>query len=60
MDNVFWLARMALVAGGAAAASAGHGDAALWEAVTGGALAAGGAVWSYIARRKALATVPPG
>jgi hypothetical protein len=60
MDTALWALRMALVALGAVMAKAGIGDAALWEAVTGAVLAVAGAVWSYVARQKALATVPPG
>lgn len=58
MDQAMWLARILLMQAGAFLAARGIGDEALWQAVAGGILAIGTAVWSYIARRQALATVP--
>ncbi len=55
---VMWAARMALVSAGGALAARGIGDAPLWEAVTGAVLAALGAVWSWQARKAALAAEP--
>ncbi len=55
---VMWAARMALVSAGGALTARGIGDAPLWEAVTGAALAALGAVWSWRARKAALAAEP--
>jgi hypothetical protein len=60
MDTTLWAMRMALVAAGAVLAKQGVGDAAMWEAIGGAVVAAAGAVWSWRARQKALATVPPG
>jgi hypothetical protein len=59
MDLFMQLLRMALLAGGSALASRGIGDAPMWEAITGGILAIGGAIWMRYARKQALAHVPP-
>lgn len=59
MEQAMWLARVVLLAGGGALTARGIGDAPMWEAITGGILSAGAAVWSYYARKQALATLPP-
>ena len=59
MDQFMWLARVLLLNVGGWLSARGFGDAALWEAIAGGALSVGAAVWSWHARRQALATVPP-
>lgn len=51
MDQAMWLARMLGMQAGAALAARGIGDEALWEAVLGGLLAIGNAVWSWQARK---------
>jgi hypothetical protein len=53
-DSLLWMVRMALVSVGAALTARGIGDAPLWEALTGIALNAVGAAWSYQARQAAL------
>jgi hypothetical protein len=57
---LLWAVRMAIISGGAALTARGFGDATVWEAVAGGAVALAGAVWSWRARKQQLATVPPG
>jgi hypothetical protein len=59
MDQAMWLARVLLLQAGGFLAARGIGDAALWEAVAGAILAGGAAVWSWYARKRALAAVPP-
>jgi hypothetical protein len=59
MDHILWLVRVALLAFGGALTAWGIGDAAMWEAVAGGLMAAVSAAWSWWARRAALATIPP-
>lgn len=59
MDQAMWLARILLLQAGGFLAARGIGDAPLWEAVAGAVLAGGAAVWSWHARRQALASVPP-
>lgn len=58
MDQALWLARVLLLQAGAVMASRGIGDAAMWEAVTGGAISVAAALWSYRARQAALAAPP--
>ena len=59
MEQAMWLARVMLLNAGGWLAARGFGDAALWEAVAGALLTAGAAVWSWYARKRALASVPP-
>lgn len=59
MDNALWFVRVALLAIGGALTAWGIGDAAMWEAIAGGVVAALSAVWDWRARRAALATIPP-
>lgn len=54
-----WLARMVLQWAGAAMAARGFGDEALWQAVGGALMAAGGAFWSWRARQAQIAMEPP-
>ena len=56
---VLWALRMGLTTGGGWLASRGYGDAGLWDALGGAVLAAIGAVWSWRARKAALAAEPP-
>lgn len=58
MDQAMWLARVLLLNAGGWLAARGVGDAALWEAVAGAIITAGAAVWSWYARKRALAAVP--
>lgn len=60
MNEALWLARMGIIAGGGYLTSKGIGDEGTWEAIAGGAVTVLGAVWSYAARKKQIATVPPG
>ncbi len=59
MEQAMWLARVVLLAGGGALTARGIGDAPMWEALTGAIISAGAAVWSWYARKKALAALPP-
>ncbi len=59
MEQAMWLARVVLLAGGGALTARGIGDAPMWEALTGAIISAGAAVWSWYARKQALAALPP-
>lgn len=59
MDSMLWLVRILLMNGGTYLAARGYGDTELWGHVAGAVVAIVGAVWSYIARRQALAETPP-
>lgn len=59
MEQAMWLARIALLNAGGWLTARGIGDAPLWEAVAGALITAGAAVWSWYARKRALAEVPP-
>lgn len=56
--GALWAARMVIQWGGAALAAQGYGDDAMWQAVGGAVLTAGGAVWSWRARKAQIASVP--
>jgi hypothetical protein len=58
-EQVMWFARVALLNAGGWLAARGVGDAALWEALAGALVTAGAATWSWYARKRALASVPP-
>lgn len=59
---ILWAVRMLLVSAGGWLASRGFGDNELWAGVadagSGALVAIGGAVWSWHARRAALAAEP--
>jgi hypothetical protein len=59
MEQAMWLARIALLNAGGWLTARGIGDAPLWEAVAGALITAGAAAWSWYARKRALAVVPP-
>jgi hypothetical protein len=56
--SITWGVRMALQWAGVALAARGYGDETLWQAVGGALLTAGGAAWSWRARKAQIATVP--
>lgn len=56
--SALWAARMALQWAGVALAARGYGDEALWQAVGGALLTAGGAAWSWRSRQAQLAADP--
>lgn len=60
---VLWAVRMLLVSGGGWMASRGIGDSELWSGLAdvgaGAIVSAVGALWSWYARRAALAAEPP-
>ena len=59
MDTILWLIRVAGMSLGPALAARGIGDEALWSEVAGATAFVASAVWSYLARQQAVATVPP-
>lgn len=59
-DTLLWFARMVLVAVGGALVSRGYVDNETWVQVTAGVLTAAGSIWSYLARKQALAATPEG
>ena len=59
MEQAMWLARVLLLNAGGWLTARGIGDAPLWEAVVGALLTLGAAGWSWYARKRALAVVPP-
>ena len=57
-DTFLWAIRIVMVGIGSALAQKGIIDNDTWTQITSGVLTIGGAVWSYFARKSALATDP--
>lgn len=57
-DTVMWFVRMLLVGLGSGAVSAGYVGQDEWAAISAGGVALFGVVWSYFARKNALASMP--